>query len=161
MEIFLSVIAIILVLIGFTGAILPIIPGPIISYLALLSLFFLNPSPFTNHFMITWGILTIVITAFDQIIPALGTKKMGGSKFGVNGSIIGLILGIFLFPPLGIIIGPFVGALIGELIGGKDFNNATKAGIGSFLGFLAGTILKLIFSFVVFYYVIINTAWHL
>lgn len=161
MELFLSILAILLILVGIIGAILPIIPGPIISYLALLCLYFLEPPPFTEKFMINWAVITILVTALDQIIPILGTKKMGGTRYGVNGSIIGLILGIFFFPPLGIIIGPFLGALIGELIGGKDFNQATRAGFGSFLGFLSGTFLKLTFSVIIAYHVITNLSWGL
>jgi len=159
MDIFLSILAIILLLVGLAGAILPVIPGPIISFLGLLSIYFLSNEPLKDGFMITMGVITVAITAVDQIVPVLGTKKMGGSRYGVNGSIIGLIIGIFFFPPIGLIIGPFLGALVGELISGKDFNQATRAGIGSFIGFLTGTILKLIFSLVIGYYIIINLSF--
>jgi len=159
MELFLSILAILLILIGIAGAIIPIIPGPIISYLGLLSLYFFDEPPFTDEFMITWAIIAIIVTALDQVIPVLGTKKMGGTKYGVKGSVVGLIIGVFIFPPFGIIIGPFAGALVGELIGGKDFNQATKAGFGSFLGFLSGTLLKLIYSGIIAYHVILNLSW--
>jgi len=159
MDIFLSILAIILMLVGLAGAILPVIPGPIISFLGLLSIYFLSNEPLKDGFMITMGVITVAITAVDQIVPVLGTKKMGGSRYGVNGSIIGLIIGIFFFPPIGLIIGSFLGALVGELISGKDFNQATRAGIGSFIGFLTGTILKLIFSLVIGYYIIINLSF--
>lgn len=159
MDIFLSILAILLLIIGFVGAILPIIPGPIISFLGLLSIYFLDNKPFDDRFMIIWGTITIAVTAIDQIVPVLGTKKMGGSKYGVNGSIIGLMIGVFFFPPIGLIIGPFLGALVGELMSGKDLNQATRAGFGSFIGFLSGTILKLIFSGVAAYYIIINLSF--
>jgi len=106
--------------------------------------------------MFVWLILAIGITVLDNIVPILGTKKMGGSKKGVWGSIIGLLFGIVLFPPFGILIGPFVGAVLGELIGGKEFNIALKAGFGSFLGFVTGTVLKLVFTFWAGYYILIN-----
>lgn len=159
MDIFLSILAILLMLVGLAGAILPIIPGPIISFLGLLSVYFLSTEPLVDGFMVTFGIITVVITAIDQIVPVLGTKKMGGSKYGVNGSIVGLIVGIFFFPPIGLIVGPFLGALVGELISGKDLNQATRAGFGSFVGFLTGTVLKLIFSAVVGYYILINLSF--
>lgn len=159
MDIFLSILAIVLMIIGFVGAVIPILPGPIISFLGLLSLYFLEGKPFDDRFMVIWGTFTIIVTALDQVVPVLGTKKMGGSKYGVNGSIVGLIIGVFFFPPIGLILGPFLGALVGELISGKDLNQATKAGFGSFLGFLSGTFLKLIFSGIAAYYIIINLSF--
>lgn len=159
MDIFLSILAIILMLAGLAGAILPVIPGPIISFLGLLSVYFLSTEPLEDSFMVTIGVITVMITAIDQIVPVLGTKKMGGSRYGVNGSIIGLLIGIFFFPPFGLILGPFLGALVGELISGKDLSQATRAGFGSFVGFLTGTVLKLIFSTVIGYYIIINLSF--
>jgi uncharacterized protein len=88
----------------------------------------------------------------DYIIPAWGTKKFGGSKKGVIGSILGLIIGMIFFGPLGIILGPFVGAVAGELMAGKDNSAALKAGFGSFVGFLTGTLLKLIASGMMMWY---------
>jgi len=159
MDIFLSILAIILLLAGLAGAILPVIPGPVISFLGLLSVYFLSTKPLEDSFMVTFGIITVAVTAIDQVVPILGTKKMGGSKYGVNGSIVGLIIGIFFFPPIGLIVGPFMGAIVGEMISGKDFNQATRAGFGSFVGFLSGTVLKLVFSAAAAYYIIINLSF--
>ncbi|OYT14711.1 MAG: hypothetical protein B7C24_16880 [Bacteroidetes bacterium 4572_77] len=156
MDIFLSILAIVLGLIGLAGAIIPILPGPVFSFLGLLSLYFTKMAPFEERFMGIWLLFTVLITAIDQIVPVLGAKKMGASKYGINGAIVGLLLGIFLFPPIGIIVGPFLGALVGELLHGNDFNSATKAGFGSLLGFLGGTFLKLVFSLIAFYYIVIN-----
>lgn len=158
MDIFLSVLAILFLLAGLIGAIIPIIPGPIISYFGLLSLYFSShqaQSDLSDRFMLFWAAIAIGITLLDNVVPILGTKKMGGTKKGVWGSIIGLILGLS-FPPFGILIGPFVGAVVGELLGGKEFNLALKAGFGSFLGFLTGTILKLAFSIWAGYYIVVN-----
>ncbi|MBG7630555.1 MAG: DUF456 domain-containing protein, partial [Bacteroidetes bacterium] len=93
---------------------------------------------------ITLGV-AVIITIIDYIIPAMGTKKFGGTRYGVIGTMVGLILGLFFFPPLGIIIGPFVGAFIGEMINdSKDSGKALKAAFGSFIGFLTSTFLKFI-----------------
>ena len=156
MDIFLSVLAIILLLLGLLGAIIPAVPGPIISYAGLVSLYFSSHQPFTDNFMLLWIAIAVGITVIDNIVPILGTKKMGGSKKGVWGSIIGLVFGLLFLGPFGILIGPFVGAVLGELIGGKEFNLALKAGFGSFLGFLSGTLLKLGFSIWVGYFIIMN-----
>lgn len=131
---------------GILGCVLPVIPGPPLSYLGLLLLHFTEKYQFSPRFLIIWAVITGVVYALDYIIPAWGTKKFGGSKRGVWGSIIGLVIGLFFFPPFGIIIGPFVGAVVGELTVGKDSNAALKSGFGSFLGFLLGTLLKLIAS---------------
>lgn len=137
---------IIFIISGILGCVLPIIPGPPLSYVGLLLLHFTEKYQFSTKFLVIWAIVTAVVYALDYIIPAWGTKKFGGSKRGIWGSIIGLLIGLFFFPPFGIIVGPFVGAVIGELTAGKDHGAALKSGFGSFMGFLAGTIIKLITS---------------
>jgi uncharacterized protein YqgC (DUF456 family) len=146
MDYFLIGLGILFLILGILGGVLPVLPGPPLSYVALLLLHFTTKYQFTTQFLITWAIITIVVYVLDYLIPAWGTKKFGGSKRGVWGSIIGLIIGLFFFPPVGIIIGPFAGAVIAEVTGGKNHKAALKAGLGSFIGFLAGTMLKLIVS---------------
>jgi uncharacterized protein YqgC (DUF456 family) len=100
-----------------------------------------------------WAGITLVVTVMDYVIPVYGTRKFGGTRYGMWGCTIGLIAGVF-FPPWGLIIGPFAGALVGELIGNNNSDKALKAALGSFVGFLFGTLLKLIACFVMFYYLI-------
>lgn len=146
MDYVLIVLGILLMLSGLAGCILPVIPGPPLSYIGLLMLHFTERYQFSTNFLILWAIITVVIYGLDYVIPVWGTKKFGGSKRGVWGSVIGLVVGFFFFPPFGIIIGSFLGAVIGELTSGKDTGAALKSGFGSFVGFLTGTILKLIAS---------------
>ncbi|HPF51271.1 MAG TPA: DUF456 domain-containing protein [Draconibacterium sp.] len=146
MDYVLIVLGVLFMISGILGCVLPILPGPPLSYLGILLLQFTSKYQFSTRFMIIWAVITVVVYALDYVIPAWGTKKFGGSKRGVWGSIIGLVIGLFFFPPFGIIIGPFLGAIIGELSSGKDSGSALKSGFGSFLGFLAGTLLKLIAS---------------
>jgi uncharacterized protein YqgC (DUF456 family) len=137
---------IILLITGILGCVLPVIPGPPLNYLGLLLLHLTERYQFSTKFMVTWAIITVVVYTLDYVIPVWGTKKFGGSKRGVWGSVIGLVVGLFFFPPFGIIIGPFAGAVIGELSVGKNSGAALKSGFGSFIGFLLGTLLKLIAS---------------
>lgn len=146
MDYVLIVLGILQMISGILGCVLPILPGPPLSYLGILLLQLTSRYQFSTRFMVIWAIITVVVYALDYIIPAWGTKKFGGSKRGVWGSLIGLVIGLFFFPPFGIIIGPFVGAIVGELSSGKDSGSALKSGFGSFIGFLAGTLLKLIAS---------------
>jgi len=146
MDYVLIVLGVVFMVSGIVGCVLPVIPGPPLSYVGILLLHFTSRYQFSTRFLVIWAIVTAVVYALDFLIPAWGTKKFGGSKRGVWGSIIGLLIGLFLFPPFGIIIGPFLGAVVGELTVGKDSGTALKSGFGSFLGFLAGTLLKLITS---------------
>lgn len=150
MDTFLIISGSILMLAGIIGCILPVLPGPPLSYLGLLILQFTSMEPFSVSFLINYAIVTIIVVALDYLSPVLGAK-FGGSRYGTIGSIIGL-LGVFIHPIAGLILGPFFGAVLGELIGGKDFGPALKAGFGVFLGLLAGTLLKLFVSLLM--------AWH-
>jgi uncharacterized protein len=143
MDYFLIVLGIILTFLGLAGCILPAIAGPPLSYLALLALQLTTRYQFSTRFMIFWLIITIVMVILENIIPVWGAKKFGASKRGIWGSIIGLILGMFIYPPFGIIIGPFVGAFIGEVTAGKQSGPAMKAGFGTFIGLMTGMLLKL------------------
>jgi uncharacterized protein YqgC (DUF456 family) len=146
MDYLLITFGVIFTLTGILGCVLPMLPGPPINYLALLLLHFSASHQFPTRFLVVWAVISAVVILLDYLIPVWGTKKFGGSKQGVWGSVIGLVSGLFIFPPFGIIIGPFAGAVIGELIAGKETRAAFKSGFGSFIGFLAGTFIKLIAS---------------
>ena len=146
MDYVLIAIGIIFIITGLLGCVIPIIPGPPLSYVGLLFLHFTKSYQLSTNELIIWAVVTTVVYILDYIIPAWGTKKFGGSKRGVWGSIIGLLIGMFMFPPIGIIIGPFIGAVIGELSTGKESRLALRSGFGSFMGLLTGIVLKLIVS---------------
>jgi uncharacterized protein YqgC (DUF456 family) len=143
----------VLMLVGLAGCILPFLPGPPLCFAALLIQQLREEPPFTSEFLWTWAGVTVLTVILEYIIPLYGTRWYGGSRYGVWGCTIGLVVG-FWFGPAGIIIGPFFGALLGELIGNADSNVALRAAFGSFLGFLAGTLLKLIVCFIMVYYFI-------
>ena len=143
MSIALIIIAIILLIAGIVGCIVPALPGVPLSYVALWLIRFTDKGDeISNRILIIWGIVTILVTILDYVIPVWGTKRFGGSKWGVWGSTIGLIAGLFL-GPWGVILGPFVGAVVFELLGGKPSREAIRARWGSFIGLLSGTIIKL------------------
>lgn len=92
----------------------------------------------------------------DGLIPAEGARRMGGSKYGIYGCMIGGVLGIFIFPPFGIILGPIAGAFIGEFMYGKKSKTAFKAALGSFAGFVVAMFLKISVSLILGYYFFSN-----
>lgn len=152
LDIILIVIGILFLVVGLVGCILPVLPGPPLSYVALLLLHFTEKHQFSTRFLIIWAIVALLVTILDNMIPIWGAKKFGGGKKAVWGSIIGLLIGLFLFPPVGIILGPFAGAVIGELLDGKNSTDAFRSGFGAFIGFLGGTLLKLITSGLITFY---------
>lgn len=144
MDIVLIVLGCLCLLISLIGCIAPMLPGPPVAYAALLLLHITDKVQFSLKQLIIWLIVVAAVQLIDYFIPTLGTKKLGGTRWGVWGCLIGTFVGLFFFSPGGIILGPFLGAFIGELLGGKETSKALKAGFGAFIGFMVGTILKFI-----------------
>lgn len=160
MDIALLIIGFILMVTGIIGSFLPVLPGTPISWLGLLVLYLTNAVPNDWVFLGITLFVALLIFALDYIIPVMGTKKFGGTKAGMIGTTVGLLVAIF-FPILGIfgiIVWPFVGALVGELMNKADQKTALKAAFGSFIGFLTGTFLKFITT-VVFMGLFISKVW--
>lgn len=143
MEIFLIVVAFLFMLIGIIGCIVPGLPGTPIAYLGLWIAQATERVDFSWQFLLVWGIVMIAVSALDYIVPAWGTKHYGGTRYGVWGSTLGVFVGLF-FGAAGVILGPLVGAVLGEMLSGKALAEALKAGWGSFVGILFGTVIKLI-----------------
>lgn len=148
MDIFLILLGFIFVLLGIVGSFLPVLPGPITGWVGLLLLYLTDAVPMSYTFLGLTLAISIVIWVLDYTIPAMGTKRFGGSKYGAIGATVGLIIGLILPIPLGFVIGAFVGAFVGEMIYNSDFKRALKAAFGSFIGFLASTTLKFIVSLI-------------
>jgi uncharacterized protein YqgC (DUF456 family) len=152
MDLFLIILSGLLILLGFLGCILPVLPGVPLSYIGILLLHFSSKADFSVRFLVVWGIIVLLAQLLDYIFPIWGAKKFGGSKKGIWGSSIGMMVGLF-FGPWGIIFGPFLGAVIGELMDGKNHADAMKAGFGTFAGMLVNMVSKLIIAgFFIFYY---------
>ncbi|MBU8893473.1 MAG: DUF456 domain-containing protein [Bacteroidales bacterium] len=154
MDYLLLALAIILIIVGLIGCVLPIIPGPPLSFLGLLTLHFtkFGEGEYTTNFLLILALIATVVTVLDFVVPVWGTKKFGGTKAGMWGATIGLIIGMIFLGPLGLIFGPLVGAIIGESIKGANNKDAFRAGLGAFFGFLMGVGLKLAAS--------VYITWH-
>ena len=145
--------AIALMIIGIIGCLVPVLPGPPLSFIGLLILHFTEFAEFRINLLIILGVIAVFVAVFDYVVPIWGTKKFGGTKYGIRGATVGLLIGLFFGPP-GIIIGPFIGAVVGELIYKDDFRYAMRAGFGSLIGFMAGIGLKLATSLIITFYFI-------
>ncbi len=160
MDILLLVLGFILMITGILGSFLPVLPGTPVSWLGLLLLYLTKAVPNDWWFLGITLFVALLVFALDYIIPAVGTRKFGGSRPGMIGTTIGLIVAI-IFPVLGIlgiVVWPFLGAFLGELYNKSDQKSALKAAFGSFIGFLTGTFLKFVVT-VIFLGLFISTTW--
>ena len=144
MDIALIILGIICLITGLAGCILPMLPGPPVAYAGLILLHLTDGVQLSTTELLVCLLIVVVVQVLDYIIPMLGTKYTGkGGKWANRGTLIGTLLGMF-FLPWGIIIGPFVGAFMGATKDGMDNTQALKAGFGSLIGFLLGTVLKFV-----------------
>lgn len=159
MDILLLLLGLCCVIVGIFGSFLPVVPGPGLSWLGLLLLYSTSAVP-VNYWILGLSLaVTVVLSILDYTIPAQGTKRFGGSSYGIWGTNIGLVAGIFAPIPLGFLIGPFVGALIGELIyNSSDHRRALRAATGSFVGFLVSTFAKFVLC-IAFLGLFVVVAW--
>jgi len=163
MDILFASLGFVLMLVGIVGSVLPVLPGTPISWAGLIVLHLAPSISFNWTLIIVTGVIAITIYVMDYVIPAMGTKRFGGSRAGTWGTFIGLVVGIFAPIPFGILIGPFVGALVGEMVFNQtDGKKAFKAAFGSFIGFLASTFMKFTFTMlylIFFCYLILFEYW--
>lgn len=152
MDFLLLAVGFILIIFGILGCILPIIPGPPLSFLGALALYYTRFADYPTNFLYIAAAAAIIVTILDYMVPIWGTKKFGGTKAGMWGATIGMIIGMIFLGPLGLIFGPLVGAIIGESIKGANNKDAFRSGLGAFVGFLLGVGLKLAAS--------IYITWH-
>ena len=146
--------AIICGVVGLIGAVVPVIPGSIISYAALWLMWLSDSSYVSSASLWIMGALMVAVCVIDYIAPIWMTKLGGGSKQSMWGATIGLIVGLF-FAPFGLIIGPFLGALVGELTTDASLGQALKIAALSFIAFLLTTWLKLIYGIAIITMIVI------
>jgi uncharacterized protein YqgC (DUF456 family) len=151
----LAVIGLIFAIAGLIGCFLPFIPGPSFSLISLFIISYANNwKPFSLTFLAVMVVAIILVTAMDYVVPAAGAKKYGASQRGIWGSIIGMFLGLFFFPPWGMILGAFIGALAGEMIAGRKGKKALRVVWGIFIGNMISVGIKLTYAGIVLFFYI-------
>ena len=136
------ILAVCLAAVGIVGCLIPVVPGPLLSYCGVLCLLATDAPPAMTT-IVLFGAATIVVSILDYVIPMVGAKRFNCSKFGTWGAAIGTIVGLFFFP-LGLVLGPFLGAFIVELLVKKSVPAAALGGLGALLGFLASVFIKML-----------------
>lgn len=158
MDIFLIILAFVILLLGIIGSVVPALPGVPLAYLSLWIGRWSGYTLFSDTFMLIMTGVCLIVFLADYFLPPLILKRTGGSSAATWGSIIGMILGLF-FLPIGMLFGMILGAFLGELwYAKKSGTEALKAAVGTFIGFLLGTGLKLLLCFYILYRMIVALA---
>jgi len=145
MEILAFLIVILFFVAGLVGTLLPVLPGALLIWVGMLIFGVMTGfETLGTMFFVGQGMAVALVHIVDYLAGVVGVKKFGGSRNAVYGSIVGAILGIFVMGPAGIIFGPFIGAVVGEMMGPqKQLDIAIRSGVGTLVGMLGGTVLKL------------------
>lgn len=150
MNTLLIILSFLCIIAGVIGSVAPGLPGPPLAWIGLLLAGLTPYADCSTWLLVGTAIVALLITVLDYVIPSLSTKRFRGSKYGIWGCNIGLIISIFGLPfgpqgLLGVVLWPFVGALVGEYIHIHNLRPAMKAATGAFLGFLCGSFLKVVY----------------
>lgn len=145
MDIVLIILAVLCILVGIAGSVLPVLPGPPVAYLGLWLAQWTRFCDFSTSSMVWMGIVMVVVSVLDNVLPPYITQKTGGSRYATIGTIVGMLVGMF-FSMVGLIMGMLIGAFVGELLfARKGAGNALKATFGAFVGFVLGTGIKIFY----------------
>ena len=137
----------VLILAGIAGTVLPALPGlPLVFAGMALAAWAGDFQEVGVPMLVLLGLLTVLSLVVDFLATMLGAKRVGASRLALVGSVIGTLVGLF-FGPIGLFAGPFLGALVGELIHGRQIHAAAKVGLGTWVGIVVGTVLKLGLAF--------------
>ena len=149
METVFLIIALLIMMGGLIGTILPIIPSVPMVYLGYFIYGFASDwKDYGSTVMIVFGLVTIFVLVLDYVAGAIGAKRFGGSRLGAVGAIVGALVGVIFFNIVGLVVGTFAGAALGELVLGRTMQEAIMSGSGALVGFLAGSLFKLMTSLV-------------
>jgi uncharacterized protein YqgC (DUF456 family) len=134
--------ALLIMLAGLIGSLLPVLPGtPLVLVAAVGHRLYFGQTSVSNLVLLILVALTLISVLLDLLAGMLGAKRFGATWRGMTGAIIGGIIGLFFSLP-GIVLGPFLGAMLFEMLGGKEFKKATRAGAGAMMGLLLGIVGK-------------------
>ncbi|MBZ4039262.1 DUF456 domain-containing protein [Novilysobacter selenitireducens] len=137
----------VLILAGIAGTVLPALPGlPLVFAGMALAAWAGDFQEVGVPMLVLLGLLTVLSLVVDFLATMLGAKRVGASRLALVGSVVGTLVGLF-FGPIGLFAGPFLGALVGELIHGRQIHAAAKVGLGTWVGIVIGTVLKLGLAF--------------
>lgn len=161
MSVLVIILAVLAGVVGIIGSVVPALPGPPVSWVGLMILYFWGKGtngagdPMSLTFLLVWLGITAAVTIIDYIVPSWFTKVTGGTKAAGRGAIAGMLVGLFV-PPVGIILGTLLGAFLAELVfADKNGWESAKSALGAFMGFLCGTGIKLIASGMMMYYIVV------
>lgn len=139
------ILAFVFFLVGITGTLLPALPGVPLVFVGMVVYGLVTGfATLDVRFYVIQGAATVLALVIDYAATAYGTRRYGGSTAAILGGTVGILVGPFVLGPLGIVLGPFLGALVGEMLKGKRPEEAFRAAVGTLVGLVGSTLVKLI-----------------
>jgi uncharacterized protein YqgC (DUF456 family) len=146
MSIALNIFAVGLILVGLAFAVLPALPGIPILFAGIWLLAAVDGYQHLGKgWLIGIAIVGVVGISLDLLAGVLGAKRVGASRQALWGALFGTVIGLF-FGIAGVLLGPFLGAVLGELAAGNSPLRSTQVGVGTWIGLIFGTLMKLVCS---------------
>lgn len=157
----LIILAFVCLLVGIVAVLLPFPPGVPVAWLGLLLARLGGVEAVSTGWLVWSAVVGVALMVLDYVFPLLTTRRFGGSKYGVWGCMVGLLLAVVGLPfgpggLVGLFFWPFVGAFVGEYIKQNDLQPALRAAMGSFLGMMAGIVVKVVYGLVLLIFVAVN-----
>lgn len=157
MEVLLWLLSILLVVVGLAGTVLPLLPGVPLVFAGLLLAAWVDGFERVGWpVLVILGVLTLLSLVIDAAAASVGAKRVGAGSAAVLGAALGTLIGLFFGLP-GLLVGPFAGAALGQFLMRRDVVEAGRVGFGAWLGFLLGSLAKLVLSLMMI--AIFAVAW--
>ncbi len=141
------VIAVLMILIGIVGTVLPALPGVVLVFAGITLAAWIDSFAMISAWTIgVLAVLALIGFLVDYLSTVLFARRAGATRYGIIGAAIGTVAGIF-FGLLGIIIFPLIGAFAGEFLARRDALRAGRIGLSTWVGLLVAAVVKIAIVF--------------
>jgi uncharacterized protein YqgC (DUF456 family) len=148
MDTLLWVVAVVLIVAGIAGTVLPALPGAALAFAGILLAAWIDDfARVSIAVVLVCGLLMLLAWGADYASAMLGAKKAGASRLAVIGAAVGTVAGVFT-GFVGLLFMPLLGAAIGEYVADRNAARAAHVGIATWIGLLIGTVAKVAITFV-------------